>query len=84
MANHKSSLQRIRNSESKRVRNRYQAKTLRNAIKNFRDVKDKKDAAAQLPKLSSMLDRLAKTHVIHKNKASNLKSELAVHINHLK
>lgn len=84
MANHKSSLQRIRNSESKRVRNRYQAKTLRNAIKNFREVTDKKEAAGKLPKLASMLDRLAKTNVIHKNKASNLKSELAVHINHLK
>jgi small subunit ribosomal protein S20 len=84
MANHKSSITRIRNSETKRVRNRYQAKTLRNAIKNFRDVKDKKEASAQLPKLSSMLDRLAKTNVIHKNKAANLKSELAVHINHLK
>jgi small subunit ribosomal protein S20 len=84
MANHKSSLKRIRNSESKRVRNRYQAKTLRNAIKNFLEVKDKKEATSQLPKLSSMLDRLAKVDVIHKNKASNLKSELAVHINHLK
>jgi small subunit ribosomal protein S20 len=84
MANHKSSLKRIRNSESKRVRNRYQAKTLRNAIKNFMEVKDKKEASTQLPKLTSMLDRLAKTDIIHKNKASNLKSELAVHINHLK
>jgi small subunit ribosomal protein S20 len=84
MANHKSSLKRIRNSEPKRLRNRYQAKTLRNAIKSFRSVTDKKAAAEQLPKLSSMLDRLAKTNVIHKNKASNLKSELAVHINHLK
>ena len=51
---------------------------------NFREVTDKKEAAGKLPKLSSMLDRLAKTNVIHKNKASNLKSELAVHINHLK
>jgi small subunit ribosomal protein S20 len=84
MANHKSSIKRIRNSESKRVRNRYQAKTLRNAIKNFLEVSDKKDATGKLPKLASMLDRLAKTKVIHKNKASNLKSELASHINHLK
>ena len=84
MANHKSSLKRIRNSESKRVRNRYQAKTLRNALKGYFEVKDKKEAAGQLPKLSSMLDRLAKKNIIHKNKASNLKSELAVHLNHLK
>lgn len=84
MANHKSSLKRIRSNDSKRLRNRYQAKTIRSAIKNFREVTDKKEAAKQLPKLSSMLDRLAKTNVIHKNKASNLKSELAVHINRLK
>jgi small subunit ribosomal protein S20 len=84
MANHKSSLKRIRNSESKRVRNRYQAKTMRNAIKSFRELSDKTEATKQLPKLSSMLDRLAKTNVIHKNKASNLKSELAVHMNHMK
>jgi small subunit ribosomal protein S20 len=84
MANHKSSIKRIRNSDSKRVRNRYQAKTLRNAIKNFLEVTDKKDATSKLPKLSSMLDRLAKTNVIHKNKAANLKSELAIHINKIK
>lgn len=84
MANHKSALKRIRNSETKRLRNRYQAKTLRNAIKSFRTVTDKKEATAQLPKLASMLDRLAKNNIIHKNKASNLKSELAVHLNHLK
>ena len=84
MANHKSSLKRIRNSESKRLLNRYQAKTLRTAMKGFLEVKDKKEATAQLPKLSSMLDRLAKKNIIHKNKAANLKSELAVHINHLK
>ncbi len=84
MANHKSSLKRIRNSESKRVRNRYQAKTMRNAIKGFRSLTDKKVAGEQLPKLASMLDRLAKKNVIHKNKAANLKSELAVYMNHIK
>jgi small subunit ribosomal protein S20 len=83
MANHKSALKRIRNSEAKRNRNRYQAKTMRNALKNFRSLKSKKEAAAALPGLSSMLDRLAKKNVIHKNKASNLKSELAIHMNHL-
>ena len=84
MANHKSALKRIRNSESKRVRNRYQAKTMRNAIKAFRSLTDKKAAATELNNLASMLDRLAKKNVIHKNKASNLKSELAVHLNHIK
>jgi small subunit ribosomal protein S20 len=84
MANHKSSLKRIRNSDSKRLRNRYQSKSMRTAIKNFRELTDKTEASKQLPKLSSMLDRLAKTNVIHKNKASNLKSELAVHLTHMK
>jgi small subunit ribosomal protein S20 len=84
MANHKSALKRIRNSDAKRTRNRYQAKTMRNAIRDFMTVKDKVEAQKQLPKLSSMLDRLAKKNVIHKNKASNLKSELSVHVNHIK
>ena len=84
MANHKSSIKRIRSNEAKRDTNRYQAKTLRNAIKNFRAVTSKKDASEALPKLASMLDRLAKKSVIHKNKASNLKSELAIHLTHLK
>ena len=84
MANHKSSLKRIRNSETKRLRNRYHAKTMRNAIKNFREMTDKTAAGKMLPKLASMLDRLAKKNVIHKNKASNLKSELAIHLSHIK
>ncbi|MFM7216642.1 MAG: 30S ribosomal protein S20 [Bacteroidota bacterium] len=84
MANHKSSLKRIRNSEAKRLRNRYQAKTMRNALKSFLQLTDKAEVKKELPKLTSMLDRLAKKNVIHKNKASNLKSELAVHLNHIK
>ena len=84
MANHKSSLKRIRNSNTKRLRNRYQAKTTRNSVKDFLALTDKKAATEKLPALSSMLDRLAKKNLIHKNKASNLKSEMAVHINHLK
>ncbi len=84
MANHKSSQKRIRSTEAKKDRNRYQAKTVRNAIKSFRSVTSKTEATAQLPKLATMLDRLAKKNVIHKNKAANLKSELAVHVNHLK
>ena len=84
MANHKSSLKRIRNSDSKRIRNRYQAKTSRNSIKDFLAITDKKAAVEKLPVLASMLDRLAKKNLIHKNKASNLKSELAVHVNKMK
>jgi small subunit ribosomal protein S20 len=84
MANHKSSIKRIRSNKAKELRNKYQAKTTRNAIKNFLSIKDKKEASAALPKLTAMLDKLAKKDVIHKNKASNLKSELAVHVNHIK
>ena len=84
MANHKSSIKRIRNSNTKRLRNRYQAKTARNSVKEFLTMTDKKAATEKLPVLSSMLDRLAKKNLIHKNKASNLKSELSVHVNHLK
>ena len=84
MANHKSAQKRIRNSAKKNERNRYQAKTARNIIKTLRASKDKKEASEMLPQISSMLDKLAKTNVIHKNKASNLKSELAVHVNKLK
>lgn len=84
MANHKSALKRIRQTETRNERNRYQHKTLRSAMKKFMALTDKTEAKKQLPSVSSMLDRLAKTSVIHKNKASNLKSELAVHMNHMK
>ncbi len=77
MANHKSSIKRIRANAAKRLRNRYQAKTTRNAIKKLRGLTDKKEADALLPHISSMLDRLAKKSIIHKNKASNNKSKLA-------
>ncbi len=79
MANHKSALKRIRNSETKRLRNRYQHKTTRNAIKKLREA-DKKEAEALFPGVVSMLDKLAKNNVIHKNKAANLKSKLAKHV----
>ena len=83
MANHKSAEKRIRSNDVKRERNRYQAKTTRNLIKEMRNTKDKAKAAELLPKLSGMLDRLAKTNVIHKNKAANLKSGLQLHVNSL-
>ncbi|HRC32841.1 MAG TPA: 30S ribosomal protein S20 [Bacteroidia bacterium] len=81
MANHKSSEKRIRSNDAKKVRNRYQAKTMRNALKDIRTTKDKTEAAKLLPQLTTMLDRLAKTNVIHKNKAANLKSSLAKQFN---
>ena len=78
MANHKSALKRIRNSEVKRLRNRYQHKTTRNAIKKLKGA-DKKEAEALFPTVVAMIDKLAKRNVIHTNKASNLNSKLAKH-----
>ena len=83
MANHKSAEKRIRSNETKNERNRYQAKTMRNALKDIRATKDKKQATEMLPKLASMLDTLAKNNVIHKSKAANLKSSLAKMVNTL-
>ncbi len=79
MANHKSALKRIRQSETRRVHNRYYAKTVRNAVKMFRSLTDKKEAAEQLPKLYAMIDKLANKKIIHKNKAGNLKSKITKH-----
>ncbi len=80
MANHKSALKRIRSNETRRVRNKYQHKTTRNAIKRLRELTDKKEAEALLPSVVSMLDKLAKNNVIHANKAANLKSGLTKHV----
>ena len=80
MANHKSALKRIRRNESVRLRNRYQHKTTRNAIKKLRTEEDKKAAEEMLPGVLSMIDKLAKRNVIHNNKASNLKSKLMIHV----
>lgn len=84
MANHKSAEKRIRASAVKQERNKYYAKTTRNIIKELRAVKDKATAQKLLPQASSMLDKLAKKNVIHKSKASNLKSSLAKHVSGLK
>ena len=83
MANHKSSLKRIRQEEKRRLHNRYYGKTMRNAVRKLRATKDKAEATAMYPGLVKLLDKLAKTNIIHKNKASNLKSKLALHINKL-
>jgi len=80
MANHKSALKRIRRNEAVRLRNRYQHKTTRNAIKKLRSEENKKDAEALLPSVVSMIDRLAKRNIIHDNKAANLKSKLTKHV----
>jgi small subunit ribosomal protein S20 len=84
MANHKSSIKRIRSNDAKRLRNRYQAKTMRNAVKELRNDEVKKSASEKLPKVIAMVDKLAKKSVIHKNKAANLKSKLTKKVNALK
>jgi small subunit ribosomal protein S20 len=83
MANHKSSIKRIRANATKRLRNRYQAKTTRTFIKKLRGAATREEALALLPKVTSMLDRLAKKNVIHKNKAANNKSKLTKFVNAL-
>ena len=80
MANHKSALKRIRRNEAVRLRNRYQPKTVRNAIKKLRNEEDKKAAEALLPTVVGMIDKLAKKNIIHSNKAANLKSKLMTQV----
>ena len=77
MANHKSALKRIRSNDKKRLRNRFQHKTARNAIRKLRSVTNKKEAIKQFPDVVSLVDKLAKKNIIHANKAANLKSKLA-------
>ncbi len=83
MANHKSAKKAIRSSAKKRLLNRYQHKTTRNMIKRLRETTDATVAVDIFKTVSSMLDRLAKRNVIHKNKASNNKSKLARYVNKL-
>ena len=81
MAHHKSAKKRIRANEKRRVDNRYYAKTMRNALRDFRALEDKAVAAEKLPAMISTIDKLAKRSVIHKNKAANLKSKLQKKVN---
>lgn len=83
MANHRSALKRNRQTNKRRLANRYYAKTARNAVRKLRATTDKAAATEMLPKVSSMLDKLAKKNIIHKNKAGNLKSKLTLHVNSL-
>ena len=83
MANHKSALKRIRSSETRRLRNRYQLKTTRTYMKRLRETTDKSEAEKLFRDVSGMLDKLAKNNIIHKNNAANKKSQLAKHINQL-
>ena len=83
MANHKSALKRIRSNEAKKLRNKYQHKTTRNAVRDLRTVEDKKEAEGKLNAVISMLDKLAKNNIIHQNKAANIKSKLTKHVSAL-
>ena len=81
MAHHKSALKRIRQDAKKRLHNRYYKKSTRSAIKKLRAMTDQKEAVAFLPKVISMVDRLAKRNLIHRHQASNLKSKLTKAVN---
>ena len=83
MANHKSALKRIRSNNKKRLLNRFQHKTTRNAIKKLRDITDKKEAEKLFPSIVSLIDKLSKRNIIHTNKAANLKSKLAKYVSSL-
>jgi small subunit ribosomal protein S20 len=83
MANHKATKKDVRQANKRRDRNRYYGKTTRNAIRDLRAIKVEKEAGEQLPGVASMIDKLAKKGVIHKNKAANLKRKLARKINGL-
>lgn len=83
MANHKSAWKRIRSNDKKKIQNRYHGKTMRNAIKKFKAIEVKTEAVSQLPGMVSMIDKMAKRAIIHKNKAANLKSKLTRKVNSL-
>ena len=80
MANHKSALKRIRRNNTKRIQNKLQFKTARNAMRDLRIETDKKAAEKRLPAVVAMIDKLVKNNLIHKNKAGNLKSKLTKNI----
>ena len=83
MANHKSSVKRIRQTKTRTLHNKYYAKTMRNAVRKLRSLADKEEALKFYPVVQAMLDKLAKVNIIHANKAANIKSGLAQHISKL-
>ena len=84
MANHKSAIKRIRQTKTRNAKNRLQHKTTRNMIKSLKETTNKKAADKLFADVTSMLDKLAKNNIIHKNKSANLKSKLSKHVNSLK
>jgi small subunit ribosomal protein S20 len=83
MAHHKSAKKRIRQDEKKRLHNRYYKKSARTAIQKLREMTEKSEAETFLPKVITMIDKLAKRNTWHDNKASNLKSKLTKFVNSL-
>ncbi|PLX07234.1 MAG: 30S ribosomal protein S20 [Marinilabiliales bacterium] len=83
MAHHQSAKKRIRQSEARRIHNKYYARTTRNAVRKLRNLTNKAEAQEMLPKVVAMLDKLAKKNIIHNNKAANIKSSLTKHVNEL-
>jgi small subunit ribosomal protein S20 len=83
MANHQSAKKRVRQIAKRRLHNRYYKKSTRTAIQKLREMTDKQEAEQYLPKVASMIDRLAKRNIWHKNKAANLKSSLTLHVNNI-
>lgn len=80
MANHKATKKDVRQSAKRRDRNRYYGKTTRNAIRKLMAITDTGEAQAQLPVVISMIDKLAKRNIIHRNKAGNIKSGIMAHL----
>lgn len=83
MANHKSADKRIRQTKTRRLANRYITRTARNSVRKLRAATSKEEAQKMYPGVCAMLDKMAKNNHIHKNKANNLKSKLAIHVNSL-
>jgi len=83
MANHKATKKDMRQAAKRRERNKYYGKTTRNAIRDLKELKNDKEAQKELPEVASMIDKLAKKGIIHKNKAANLKSKLTKKVNAL-
>ena len=83
MANQHSCIRRLRQTKARTLHNRYYAKTMRNAVRKLRAMENKEEAEKLLPVVQAMLDKLAKTNIIHKNKAANLTSSLALHVRKL-
>lgn len=84
MANHSATIKSIRKTAKRNELNRYQGKTARNSIRDFKNLKDRSEAEKSVSKVVAQIDKLKKNGLIHKNKAANLKSQLQKQINNMK